>query len=218
MRRFALALAVTLLVMAPAAAAQAGDAPSATIGRPALHARLFATCTGSSGAPLAALLGATQSLRRGSTGGAVYELQGFLKLQGYSIGTVDGAFGSLTEAAVKAFQHDQGLSADGVAGSATRGAVRTLSQKAGFVSLASSSGKVLHAGDRGVEVTELQRWLKGAGNNPGTIDGVFGSATTAAVRAFQASKPGLTSDGKVGAATRVALAKALRLMWPGTCS
>ena len=64
---------------------------------------------------------------------------------------------------------------------------------------------------------ELQRWLKAAGHNPGSIDGVFGTATTAAVRAFQQSKPGLTGDGKVGSATRVALAKALHLTWPGTC-
>ena len=147
MRRFSLIVVVALLAAAPAATAQADDTPISTIRHPALQARLLASCPGASSTPMAAFLGGSQSLRRGSSGGAVYELQGFLKLQGYTLGTVDGAFGSLTLAAVTAFQHDQGLSADGVAGAATRSAVRTITQKAGFASLANSAGKLLRFGD-----------------------------------------------------------------------
>jgi hypothetical protein len=77
---------------------------------------------------VAALLAGTQPLRRGSSGTAVRELQAFLGLQGYQVGTADGVFGSLTETALKAFQRAQGLTADGVAGAATRNAIRALAQ------------------------------------------------------------------------------------------
>jgi N-acetylmuramoyl-L-alanine amidase len=57
--------------------------------------------------------------RRGSTGSVVKQIQTKLKQWGYLTGTVDGVFGSKTEAAVKAFQKKNGLTADGAAGPAT---------------------------------------------------------------------------------------------------
>ena len=42
-----------------------------------------------------------------------------LTLGGWDTGGVDGIFGSSTEAAVKRFQHDQGLAQDGVVGPQT---------------------------------------------------------------------------------------------------
>ncbi len=58
----------------------------------------------------------------------------------------------------------------------------------------------LRQGSRGEEVKRLQSRLKELGFSPGAIDGDFGSATDAAVRAFQASK-GLLVDGIVGQRT-----------------
>ena len=55
----------------------------------------------------------------GSTGEAVKQIQTALKNKGYYTGKVDGIFGKLTTAAVKSFQRDNGLTADGVVGSAT---------------------------------------------------------------------------------------------------
>lgn len=55
----------------------------------------------------------------------------------------------------------------------------------------------LRQGSRGEEVKRLQSRLKELGFSPGTIDGDFGAATEAAVRAFQASE-GLLVDGIVG--------------------
>ena len=55
----------------------------------------------------------------GSTGEAVKKIQTALKNKGYYTGSVDGIFGKLTTAAVKKFQSDNGLTADGVVGSAT---------------------------------------------------------------------------------------------------
>ena len=61
------------------------------------------------------------TLRRGSKGQAVLELQTMLLELGYDLGSwgADGDFGKATEAAVKAFQSDHRLTADGVAGPAT---------------------------------------------------------------------------------------------------
>lgn len=63
---------------------------------------------------------------------------------------------------------------------------------------------VLRQGSKGSEVKEVQRRLIQWGYLKGSADGVFGSATKAAVIAFQ-KKNGLTADGVVGAATYRAL-------------
>lgn len=59
------------------------------------------------------------SLKRGSSGDKVTQLQQKLKNWGYYSGSVDGIFGSATEAAVKKFQKKNGLTADGIVGKAT---------------------------------------------------------------------------------------------------
>lgn len=59
------------------------------------------------------------TLRRGSTGKVVKDLQLFLNAKTGAGLTVDGVFGAKTEEAVKAFQRDHGLTADGVVGPKT---------------------------------------------------------------------------------------------------
>lgn len=59
----------------------------------------------------------------------------------------------------------------------------------------------------GLTVTQLQRALKAAGYDPGTIDGRFGKRTKEAVRSFQRSE-GLKVDGVVGQKTWGALKRA----------
>ncbi|MBQ8323108.1 MAG: spore cortex-lytic enzyme [Clostridia bacterium] len=63
---------------------------------------------------------------------------------------------------------------------------------------------VLKQGSTGGEVKEVQRRLKLWGYYNGSVDGVFGAGTKAAVVAFQ-KKNGLTADGVVGKATYKAL-------------
>ena len=58
------------------------------------------------------------SLRFGNSGDAVRVLQRLLLSSGYSV-RLDGNFGALTETAVKAFQSQRNLLADGVVGSRT---------------------------------------------------------------------------------------------------
>jgi GH24 family phage-related lysozyme (muramidase) len=67
-----------------------------------------------------------------------------------------------------------------------------------------SDDPVLHKEDHGDAVSRLQQLLVGAGFDPGPVDGMFGSGTEAAVRAFQAAK-GLDVDGVVGSQTWSAL-------------
>jgi len=58
-------------------------------------------------------------LKKGSCGQGVITLQAALNARGYSCGTVDGDFGSKTEAAVKKYQAANSLTADGEVGSLT---------------------------------------------------------------------------------------------------
>ena len=63
-----------------------------------------------------------------------------------------------------------------------------------------AKGTTLRRGDRGAEVTALQKALVSLGFSAGRPDGSFGATTEAAVIDFQRSN-GLTPDGAVGADT-----------------
>ena len=66
------------------------------------------------------------TLKRGSKGEAVKEIQTMLNRLGYDLGScgIDGDFGRMTESAVMNFQSDHGLKRDGICGSATWEALR----------------------------------------------------------------------------------------------
>ena len=73
------------------------------------------------------------------------------------------------------------------------------------ICLAQSAGAVTYQrGSSGSTVRQIQTKLKSWGYYSGGIDGVYGSATEAAVKAFQ-RKNGLTVDGKAGPQTLQAL-------------
>ena len=65
------------------------------------------------------------TLRAGTTGSSVTDLQKALNQLGYDAGTADGNYGAATTAAVTAFQKDKGLTQDGVAGPTTLAAINT---------------------------------------------------------------------------------------------
>ncbi|WP_230423797.1 N-acetylmuramoyl-L-alanine amidase [Streptomyces radicis] len=69
------------------------------------------------------------------------------------------------------------------------------------------SYSTLRSGSSGAQVNALQYLLNQNGQDAGTVDGQFGPATEAAVRAFQTAK-GLGSDGIVGRQTWTALLSA----------
>ena len=61
----------------------------------------------------------SRTLKKGKTGSDVRELQTKLNSLGYSVGKVDGTFGTKTVAAVKKFQQDNNLAVDGIVGKNT---------------------------------------------------------------------------------------------------
>ncbi len=63
------------------------------------------------------------SYKKGSSGAMVTQIQTKLKSWGYYTGAVDGAYGSGTERAVRAFQQKNGLTVDGKAGDQTLAAM-----------------------------------------------------------------------------------------------
>ncbi len=63
------------------------------------------------------------TLQKGMNGPAVTTLQRALAVKGFTPGTIDGQFGPSTESAVIAFQNDQGLQPDGIAGPRTQTAL-----------------------------------------------------------------------------------------------
>ncbi len=152
------------------------------------------------------------TLRTGSSGSSVEQMQFWLNtLAQYDSSipsvTVDGVFGSSTEAAVRAFQRKYGLTVDGVVGRTTWTELydqfRSIQSDNGTPN--AYPGTALREGSSGQNVRLVQFWLKIARTvysslNNVTVDGKFGSATTAAVKRFQ-TYFGLTSDGVVGRTT-----------------
>ena len=161
-------------------------------------------------------------LRRGSSGPSVVVIQVELNRisQNYpaipKLATVDGIFGSRTEAAVIAFQEIFNLNPDGVVGRATWYALVRLytavtrlselrSQGQQFYSISWAYPNSLYEGDTGDKVRHLQYMLSvlSAYINripPVEVDGIFGPATRSAVIAAQ-EWFGLPQTGAVDAAT-----------------
>lgn len=79
----------------------------------------------STGASSTASLASSKYPCKGWTGAEVKRIQRALEAKGYSVGTagVDGDFGSATYAAVRKFQGDRGLEADGIVGPMTQTAL-----------------------------------------------------------------------------------------------
>ena len=146
-----------------------------------------------------------KTLRLNDRGSEVKAMQKRLKELGYLTGSADGVFGEKTEEAVKAFQKRNGLTADGVAGPATLKALESSSAKAAESSSTSASDDTtLREGSKGTEVKKLQTRLKELGYYTGSIDGVYGSGTIKAIRAFQ-ERNKLTVDGVAGPSTQKVL-------------
>lgn len=135
----------------------------------------------------------------GSEGSTVREIQTKLKQWGYYNGTVDGKYGYQTWLAVRKFQEKNGIKVDGIAGPATLSKIG-INTEGG----STASNTVYSWGARGETVREIQRRLKNWGYYDGSVDGIYGYGTWAAVRKFQ-QKNGLKVDGVAGTSTLQAL-------------
>ena len=162
-------------------------------------------------------------LRKGSIGKPVFIIQELLNGIAVNYPNIrllyppDGIFGSNTEAAVKTFQRQFELGADGLVGKTTWNqlsrvyvAVRKLAELKSIGRLQGYftglwTGKVLRRNDKGIEVQQLQYFLSTISKVdfaiPNvTIDGRFGPGLDRSVRAFQ-KEYGLMQDGLVGRTT-----------------
>ena len=140
---------------------------------------------------------------KGMTNENVRYAQTKLINKGYSVGSsgADGIFGAGTEQAVKQFQADNGLTADGMIGPATWKKL----EESTTVMPSSYPGAVIGMGARGENVVKIQNELIRRGYDvPGGTDGQYGSGARNAVRAFQKDH-GLDIDGDVGEKTWYAL-------------
>ena len=136
-------------------------------------------------------------LRRGSTGQAVKELQQLLSHWEYYFGPFDGIFDIEVENAVKRYQHRVFLAEDRVVGDRTWQALYSGAPDKPTVKIGSS----------GDDVKIVQNVLKMNGFYKGSVDGIFGPITEAAVKKFQTAKGLLPADGIVGPKTWHALSK-----------
>ena len=148
-------------------------------------------------------------LKHGSAGGDVKQLQRHLIQLGYDLGKwgADGEFGDATELAVRDFQREKGLDADGQYGKKTHAAL--LQALAGGRKNVLGE-RLLKRGSAGGDVKQLQQYLLQMGYDLGKwgADGEFGGATELAVRAFQRDM-GLDADGQYGKKTHEAMLQAL---------
>lgn len=120
----------------------------------------------------------------GSMGARVTTLQKALTKLGVYSGTIDGVFGESTAKAVRVFQANNGLHADGMVGPKT---VAKINSKQSSYKLTLASTLVL--GMEGTEVAALQNKLKALGlYTGGDTDAVLGTNTINAVNAFQSNQ------------------------------
>lgn len=154
-------------------------------------------------------------LRIGSRGDNVLLMQQYLQVISKAYPTIpkitaDGIFGNGTQGAVIAFQKQFGLTSDGIIGPDTWNKIVEEYKKMN-TSLPQPEypGTLLQAGSVGSDVALIQRYLYDLSNvytsipKP-VVDGVFGNGTRSAVIAFQ-KLFGLTQDGLIGPMTWTAI-------------
>ena len=128
--------------------------------------------------------------RLGDAGDAVRDIQGRLLALGYDV-DITGELTLEAESAVRAFQSDRGLTADGVVGPETWRVLYEAGYRLGDRLLLLRRPFM-----RGEDVSEL-RPARHFGFDPGKIDSIFGPGTERAVLEFQRNR-NLTEDGSAG--------------------
>jgi peptidoglycan hydrolase-like protein with peptidoglycan-binding domain len=152
-------------------------------------------------------------MQEGMVGGQVRFLQELLKGLGYEVGPVDGVFGFATDQAVKKFQADKGLTADGVVGPQTCAAIsQAYAPTSGKPVIPTpappASGAPAFPGRflvlqnpimQGGDVSTWQARMAARGWDLDD-DGFYGQESYSTCKSFQAEK-GLRPDGVVGPQT-----------------
>ena len=124
--------------------------------------------------------------------------------------SLDASFDSHLERAVRAFQQQRGLIADGVVGPATWRCLDDARWRLGDRVLRYG----VHHMQTGDDVAALQRRLHELGFDPGRIDAIFGPETERALQEFQRNV-GIPSDGLCGPVTFKSLDRLARTVVGG---
>ncbi len=119
------------------------------------------------------------ALDKGSSGIRVEALQLRLRALLYTVGAVDGSYGSGTAEAVRLFQRKAGLTQTGAA------SVETLKALMAKNAPVYSQYVALSKGDTGARVKKLQQRLYDLGYYAGKISGTYDDRTVTAVKLFQ---------------------------------
>ena len=175
------------------------------------------------------------AIKRGDYSNDVKSLQEFLNWAGFDCGTPDGSFGPKTEEAVKAFQTNEGLEADGEFGTGSYAAAKKYTNwgewkmangkngaPTGSVVTANTNTSPVKKAYTGAWPTKkikykkgskknIKRWqnfLRWYGYKSLKADGKFGKGTKKYTKKFQKAM-GIKADGVVGSAT-IEKAKSVR--------
>jgi uncharacterized membrane protein len=120
----------------------------------------------------------------------IMSIQRELRARDYDPGPVDGVADLYTRAAIMAYQSDSGLAVTGVASDNLRKEIV----------LGETAGPIARRSDIPSETTDLikavQQFLRDQGYRPGSVDGVAGSGTRRAIRAFERDR-GLAQTGRI---------------------
>ena len=179
--------------------------------------------------PLPELQKPRSTVRSGSSGSDAKLVQQRLIDLKYLTGKADGKFGAQSVAALKAFQQNNKLVTDGVAGSGTNAVLFSwlalaADEKATTLPTPTPPPKaeditkenvvLIKQGVRGSEVLRLQQRLQQLGYYTSSLDSYCDADDAAAIRLFQ-KKNGLTQDGIAGYDTQVLLYSDSAVMYNG---
>ncbi|NEO26138.1 MAG: peptidoglycan-binding protein [Kamptonema sp. SIO4C4] len=151
-------------------------------------------------------------LKSGDRSEAVQSLQQQLTDLGVYSGPITGYFGPKTQAAVRHFQHTQGLTVDGIVGEKTQTAMLAAIAPPPASDPPATPSRPslppLTQGSQGQRVSLLQQRLQVLGYLQTPPSGTFDEPTQQALQAFQTDQK-LTPDGILGNQTRLALETAV---------
>lgn len=180
--------------------------------------------------PLPELEKPRSTVRKGSSGSDARLVQQRLIDLGYLTGKADGKFGSQSVAALKDFQENNRLVADGVAGSGTNAVlfswlalaadekptvIATPTPTPAAQEITKDNVVLIKQGVKGTAVLRLQQRLQQLGYYTSSLDSYCDVDDAAAIRLFQ-KKNGLTQDGVAGYDTQVLLYSDSAIMYNGS--
>jgi len=150
-------------------------------------------------------------IRHGDDSDEVADVQWRLRSLGFTVADESGRFEDSTLLALKTFQQERRLHADGIVGPDTWDQLVEAGWRLGDRILYTK-----YPAFRGDDVQLLQARLNALGFDAGMEDGIFGADTERAIKSFQ-REYGVIEDGIVGPHTTIALT-GLRIDRPGTAA